>query len=815
MSVQSSNNFNIQNKFIKIDGEYVKLYVTTNKTLPKLLKNTGSLIVYHDGLLNDKNDNTPINHLYLANNLIASGWGFHKESQRDDAEYFFNYGNDLQNNHIGKDDAQYNHNYYDIIEKLYDRLSFWDELNAGTDVIQKHSLYLEGETPGAVSFRSLYEDSSVFHTINDIADRICSTNKSNDKRFVPYNALLTNTEMFAPYISQYFNYDIFYIKEGNNAIQFENSQVIDFKNSCNVDSYNSLYRNIYLDMLPYMLGPAIYEKPEIIDIDAEIFYGYDSSTINYSYNDGDNLISKYKAKKVNGKYQIPKGANILSVALNVTVKMNDARSLKDMSFKFAKTQYNNHITNGNTSDETSSLNSFKNNQSTIIYADIRNNSNYNETNCKQIAENFHSFSTVYDTKKIALSKIDTIYDDNFVKFSGEFSYESNLSVLFEDVTLIQDIKFTVEGISKLKRYAAFSNEFFMSPVSGRTALRCMTDRTHKLAKFDNSGKLIEDLMYSFEYAWTETEIDTKMKIEVEATDILFVNTIPVNGKFKDNNTYAISENATNNNLSFTTDDVFASYKYISSIVNNYSIKILEKPLKREVSNSKVDEYKQGFDIVTFGIPCSKMIKNVWANIELYNTNYRKVQKENITGLLKYINKRNYFISLNPEMAKNSSNNSVVYRFACITDVQTNIFAQPYKIYFCILPRTYITDTQNNGIISFEIELDEQPNYISSEWSNEQYVSQYSVNVAMYTKNRYIDVVGDNISIYRKIDIKNDINSNNIEALTNTNYDSTHIFNLSYVYSQQSLNPFAMISNDEDYIESIKNMYLEKLNNISL
>ena len=80
-----------KNKLVKIDGEYVKLYVTTNKTLPKLLKNTGSLIVYHDGVLSNTNDNTPINYLYLGNNLISSGWGLHKEVQRNDTEYFFNY----------------------------------------------------------------------------------------------------------------------------------------------------------------------------------------------------------------------------------------------------------------------------------------------------------------------------------------------------------------------------------------------------------------------------------------------------------------------------------------------------------------------------------------------------------------------------------------------------------------------------------------------------------------------------------------------------------------------------------------------------
>ena len=37
-----------QHKLLNLNGEYVKLYVTTNQTLPKLLKNSGSLVVFHD-----------------------------------------------------------------------------------------------------------------------------------------------------------------------------------------------------------------------------------------------------------------------------------------------------------------------------------------------------------------------------------------------------------------------------------------------------------------------------------------------------------------------------------------------------------------------------------------------------------------------------------------------------------------------------------------------------------------------------------------------------------------------------------------------
>ena len=193
MSSQSQNNFNIQNKLVKIDGEYVKLYVTTNKTLPKLLKNTGSLIVYHDGVLSNTNDNTPINYLYLGNNLISSGWGLHKEVQRNDTEYFFNYGNDYNQKHIGASD-EFNHNYYDIIHKLYEKNSFWGDKTLANeynlvdeDVIQKYKLFFNGENQNTTTFTKLYNHAGVFSTINDIISRICNKNIIDNTKFVPYN----------------------------------------------------------------------------------------------------------------------------------------------------------------------------------------------------------------------------------------------------------------------------------------------------------------------------------------------------------------------------------------------------------------------------------------------------------------------------------------------------------------------------------------------------------------------------------------------------------------------------------------------------
>lgn len=57
--------------FVKINGEYVKFYATTNSALPNVLKNTGALVV-----TKDEDDRKS---LYLANHFIASGMGFKDE----------------------------------------------------------------------------------------------------------------------------------------------------------------------------------------------------------------------------------------------------------------------------------------------------------------------------------------------------------------------------------------------------------------------------------------------------------------------------------------------------------------------------------------------------------------------------------------------------------------------------------------------------------------------------------------------------------------------------------------------------------------
>ena len=61
------------------------------------------------------------------------------------------------------------------------------------------------------------------------------------------------------------------------------------------------------------------------------------------------------------------------------------------------------------------------------------------------------------------------------------------------------------------------------------------------------------------------------------------------------------------------------------------------------------------------------------------------------------------------------NDSETYRYAAISDLETNVFSQPYNVYFCLLPRTYNHSNSgkmtDNSLISFEIEFDDEYNSI--------------------------------------------------------------------------------------------------------
>ena len=170
------------------------------------------------------------------------------------------------------------------------------------------------------------------------------------------------------------------------------------------------------------------------------------------------------------------------------------------------------------------------------------------------------------------------------------------------------------------------------------------------------------------------------------------------------------------------------------------------------------------------------------------------------------------------------NDKTVYRYAAITDLETNVYSQPYNVYFAILPRTYNKNT-DNAIISFEVEFDSEPVYNNRDnvFSAQDWSTLYNLN-KRGSANNNIKVVTNNYS-YDNIDIPELLLSDNVNVkfVTNVDYDGTHIFNLSMNLTNiqainleriSSFNPLAQFiteTNQNKFIEK----YCSELNDLSL
>lgn len=80
----------MENNLLNVNGEYVKFYVTTNSNIPYILKNSGSIVIYHDknnvlsnGLISSSYS---LNYIYLGNEVIASGYGLSNIDLRNKSE---------------------------------------------------------------------------------------------------------------------------------------------------------------------------------------------------------------------------------------------------------------------------------------------------------------------------------------------------------------------------------------------------------------------------------------------------------------------------------------------------------------------------------------------------------------------------------------------------------------------------------------------------------------------------------------------------------------------------------------------------------
>lgn len=271
------SNYNQQNKFVKIDGEYVKLYVTTNSTLPKLLKNTGSLIVYHKA--------TNDNQLYLGNELIAGGWGFSSKENQEALE-----------NNI---------------------LPYWDKLFEFVTGYEDFWPSIASDDP-----LSSYEE-SMFDGSDDFT-------KHDDQHSLPW---MLNTVLKSVLNKQDEIADKSLLKSSDISVTNESPYII--------QTIDGTSRKIWFDMFPYMLAPVIYEKPEVKSSDIKVYYSYYSVKDNNStfiYNDNGEI--EFEAVYENGSYIIPYGAFVRRVIFEYVIDLKDTSSIDKMQFDGRYTQFN-------------------------------------------------------------------------------------------------------------------------------------------------------------------------------------------------------------------------------------------------------------------------------------------------------------------------------------------------------------------------------------------------------------------------------------------------------------------------------------------
>ena len=352
----------MNNKLLKLNNEYVKLYITSNETLPELLKNSGSLIVYHKNSntsvgedtsltqsngsnnsdssehhinelseltiesINDSNNNGT-NYLYLGNELIASGWGFDNIKQKNAA---INYLTTLPT-HIN----------------------------------------------------------SIVEVLNNIINSI-----NNDE-----NLYITKD-------SDLGSYKDLYISTSN------------FPSSILVDKNNE--KNILIKDLPQLLNKATYKEEEITKVEYSIV-NEDGDNIE----DKDNNINNIIRDDINKCFYVPYNYAKLYLQLKIKLNLNDVGNIKNIKFNTYTIEINNN-TNINTDNYIISIekdNNTNNTQTITIAKKFTNIDNiidpdiyitFNKTN------NYKNYPDSTDNSLNNLYSIENIIPEHTVKINNLF-----------------------------------------------------------------------------------------------------------------------------------------------------------------------------------------------------------------------------------------------------------------------------------------------------------------------------------------------------------------------------------------------------------
>lgn len=291
----------------RFNGEYIKLYVTKNKSLPLLLKNSGALIVL-------KNSIDGINYTYLGNEILGGGYGFSSHVHTQNLTYISNSYNDVYSYLTSSIDNTYMTSYLSdkaLLSKIESRLSSTSNISSN---------YVEVVT-----------DSYTYHLPMSSIVEICSIKAEYDKADASiYNYNIGFTEW--PDDTQY----TYIISSNTNNIEMPIGAEIkyvefQFKVKDNdTDGISSFTTKVSY----YMTNDTPSENPETVNSFQINTQNYNTQTANYYY-----VTNRFDYNKNNIRYMFVDGETTYNIVENVELNFKGTPENKYKNYPYLEKKW--------------------------------------------------------------------------------------------------------------------------------------------------------------------------------------------------------------------------------------------------------------------------------------------------------------------------------------------------------------------------------------------------------------------------------------------------------------------------------------------
>lgn len=344
----------VKEKLLKINGEYVKFYVTTNYKLPQLLANSGAAVIYHEAP-------TGLNYLYVGGELIASGYGFaNMETRNKLADWSVNMDDILEA--LREADRQLNLTIQEIQTNIIQWASDAFVKSDGGDIsktvftpstedieIRTKDILglLENITYDRMKMGEVVYTVTYSHPLSTTDEELTSTFLQSSYKALPIGSKLKNVNMLVtlslndsgPAESSKLTYYITNSRDNNNLSEKYNY----VNNSNQPNNYASNLSNV-------LLGGDISKIMNNIYGSGELVVGNNDYQNYISYADQSNLITdecfSYSVQyngSLNTEYIVKEGRNNVFKDFEIILKETPAEKYKAYSFSTKENGYDEPI----------------------------------------------------------------------------------------------------------------------------------------------------------------------------------------------------------------------------------------------------------------------------------------------------------------------------------------------------------------------------------------------------------------------------------------------------------------------------------------